>query len=286
MDNSGFGHGLAHDDEDLPSTDDPNTIVKAWTDDEPKEYDVKLEHMLQWQFEMAEILKLKPNPYLWQVRPENQIPQHLASQQMTPGVSDALAHFGRPTTDTVKLYTDLGARVAFDLKGAKALSDDTKRDLFLMLEASKPLNFGQNDALGGPWSEANDSYGGSKTQIPLYGHLRSEMTKSLKAVPIFVATPAKQSNLNDVLKMWNGGKPFEIHHVNYKAVHPELATDLDNLMLTQRSIREREDGPGQHELMHMVASGLSKDKFNVLAPQFTEIFVEWNNATINMDDGQ
>lgn len=277
MDNSGFGLGFEPDD-GLLSTDTPYAVAKEWSADEAPTDDPIVNEVLAWGAEMASILGLQPNPYLWQVRPENQIPLHQVTHALTPGVGEALASFGRPTTEIVKLYTDLGARVAFDLKSANALSADTERDLFLMLEASKPLNFGQNEALGRPWAAANESYGGSKKEIALYGHLRGEMTRSLKTVPIFVANPATQTNLNDVLKMWNGGKPFEIHHINYKAIHPELATELANLMLTQRSIRERVDGPGQHELMHLVASGLSKDKFNVLAPAFTDVFIRWSGA--------
>lgn len=277
MDNSGFGHGFGQDNE-LPSTDAPNAVAKEWSADEEVTDDPIVNEVLAWGAEMAGILGLSPNPYLWQVRAENQIPLHQVAHALSPGVGEALTSFGRPTTETVKLYTDLGARVAFDLKSAKALSPETEHDLLLMLEASRPLNFGQNEALGGPWTAANDSYGGAKTEIALYGHLRGEMTKSLKAVPIFVANPNTQTNLNDVLKMWNGGKPFEIHHINYKAIHPALATELANLMLTQRSVRESVDGPGQHELMHLVASGLSKDKFNVLAPQFTNVFLQWSSS--------
>jgi len=46
-------------------------------------------------------------------------------------------------------------------------------------------------------------------------------------------------------------------------------------MLTERSPRESTDGPGQHELMHMVASGRHTDKFNQLLPQYTTVYDDW-----------
>jgi len=63
--------------------------------------------------------------------------------------------------------------------------------------------------------------------------------------------------------------------VLFKAVHPEYANQVTNLMLVERSERESVFGPGQHELMHMVGTGRNPDKFRALLPQFSNAYENW-----------
>lgn len=185
-------------------------------------------------------------------------------------VQNILTHFGHPVQSVVKVYDDLASRVGFDIgKDRKGiLSSSTMADLNLHFEAAEPLHLGFNSFLNSAWTKNLDSYSGSKTGIPLYSVVRSGITKSFSAVPL------KKISLNDVLKQVSG-RPSEVHHLLFKAHYPSLATTPENLMLTERSPRESEFGPGQHELMHMVASGNHKDKFNELLPQYVTEYSTW-----------
>jgi hypothetical protein len=98
--------------------------------------------------------------------------------------------------------------------------------------------------------------------------MRSEMTHD------FRAELSSTTTLDEILKEVSG-RPFELHHLLYKALYPDYATSSSNLMLTGRSERESEFGPGQHELMHLVASGNNKDKFGQLLPQYKAEFEKW-----------
>jgi hypothetical protein len=205
------------------------------------------------------------NPYEWEVT-------GIGNNYVTPDVNiqNILDNFGHPTQSVVKLYDDLASRVGFDVgKNRKGTLDpSTIKDLHLHFEASKPLHLGQNDFLRSTWQDNLDSYTGSKTGIPLYSVERSQLTKD------FSTTKLGNASLNDILKGVST-RPFELHHLLFKAHHPDLATSPLNLMLTERSERESVYGPGQHELMHMVASGNHKDKFNELLPQYTDEYNKW-----------
>ena len=185
-------------------------------------------------------------------------------------MQDVLDHFGHPTSDVVKVYDDLASRVGFDVGKSRkgALTSSTISDLNLHFEASAPLHLGLNPYLHSAWTTNLDDYSGAKTGIPLYSVMRSELTKDFRAEMV------GKVDLNAVLKEVSG-RPFEVHHVLFKAHHPTFATKPQNLMLTERSPRESTDGPGQHELMHMVASGRHTDKFNQLLPQYTTVYDDW-----------
>jgi hypothetical protein len=117
--------------------------------------------------------------------------------------------------------------------------------------------------LNAAWTNNLNNYSGTKKEIPLYSVMRTGMTKDFKAEYVGA------SSLNEVLKEVSG-RPAEVHHLLYKAKHPGLANNTANLVLSQRSESEKRSGPGQHELMHLVASGHDDDKFNVLRPEFTD----------------
>lgn len=204
------------------------------------------------------------NPYEWDV---SGIGSYLTPD---PGVQRVLENFGHPTQSVVKTYDDLASRVNFDVgKGRKgSLDTSTIDDLHQMFDASKPLHMGFNPFLNAAWNNNLDDYSGFKTGIPLYGVMRSAITKD------FVGESLGSVSLNDVLKEVSG-RPSEIHHLLYKAHYPGLATTPENLMLTERSERESVFGPGQHELMHMVFSGQHKNKFNELLPQVVNAYDDW-----------
>jgi hypothetical protein len=201
------------------------------------------------------------NPYEWEIKTK-------ASYAVTyPNVQSILDNFGDPTTDVVKKYDDLASRVGSDAKGGK-LSDDTLSDLNWFFEAQTPLHFQFNDYLNAAWTGNLDNYSGFKKEIPLYSVMRSAITKDFKAKHM------STSDLNEVLKEVSG-RPAEIHHLLYKAKYPELATNTANLVLSHRSESEKRSGPGQHELMHIVASGQHNNKFNELLPEFTDAYKKY-----------
>lgn len=204
------------------------------------------------------------NPYEWDVT-------GIGSFATTDaGVQSILDHFGHPTQSVVKVYDDLASRVGYDVGKSRkgVLSSSTISDLHLQFEASEPLHLGLNPFLNSAWTGNLDDYTGSKTGIPLYSVMRSEITQDFKAELLGKVT------LNDVLREVSG-RPSEVHHLLFKAHYPKVATAPANLMLTERSERESVYGPGQHELMHMVASGHHKDKFNELLPQYVDEYNKW-----------
>jgi hypothetical protein len=207
------------------------------------------------------------NPYDWDVTG--------IGSYATPdtGVQDVLGHFGHPTQSVVKTYDDLASRVGFDVgKGRKGvLSSSTVSDLNQHFDASKSLHVGFNPFLNAAWTGNLASYGGAKTGIPLYSVMRSAITKDFKAESL------GNVQLDDILKQVSG-RPSEIHHLLFKAHYPGIATTPANLMLTERSESEKIAGPGQHELMHKVASGNHSDKFNELLPQYVATYNDWVKA--------
>jgi len=203
------------------------------------------------------------NPYEWRVKSINSF------QVSNPDVLSVLTSFGDPITDVVKIYQELGGRVRHDVEHNKGvLQVETSRDIELYLEASTPLHFEFNPYLHKTWSGNLTNYGGSKKDIALYGAMRSDLTKSLRQIAL------GDSTLDDVLKAVSG-RPAEVHHLLYKAKRPHLAEKTANLVLSQRSKREKEFGPGQHELMHIVSSGNAKDKFDVLLDVFEEKYKDF-----------
>lgn len=223
------------------------------------------------QYTLKEALKLatsgsktKSNQYDWEV-------QSLTSFVTTDvGVQSVLNTFGHPTQDVVKRYDDLASRVSFDIgkSGKGQLTSSTTNDLQLLFDAAKPLHVEFNPFLNAAWTGNLDNYGGSKTGIPLYSVMRTGLTGD------FRAEQSANVSLNDVLREVSG-RPFEVHHLLYKAHYPKIATSTGNLMLTERSESEARSGPGQHELMHMVAAGRDRNKFNVLVPQYVDEYSKW-----------
>jgi hypothetical protein len=203
------------------------------------------------------------NPYAWDV---TGIGSFLTTDT---DIQNILNNFGQPTQPVVKIYCDLGSRVAFDVAHNNGtLTASTSTDLDYMFDAMVPLYAGINSYLNTRWEENLENYAGSKTRIPLYSVMRSEMTHD------FRAELSSTTTLDEILKEVSG-RPFELHHLLYKALYPDYATSSSNLMLTGRSERESEFGPGQHELMHLVASGNNKDKFGQLLPQYKAEFEKW-----------
>lgn len=206
------------------------------------------------------------NPFIWDV---NGIGSYRTSDT---GVQDILSHFGHPTQSVVKTYDDLASRVGFDVTHNKGvLTTSTVDDLHKHFDASIPLHLGFNPFLKSAWTDNLESYGGAKKGIALYSVMRSSLTGDLQDELINNVT------LNDVLKAVSG-RPSEVHHLLFKAHYPDFATTTANLMLTERSESEKIKGPGQHELMHMVASGNNKDKFKVLLQQYVDEYVKWLKA--------
>ncbi len=208
------------------------------------------------------------NPFEWEVTTP------VSFHSTNTGLTSILNNYGKPTTTVIQKYTDLANRISYDVSHnlQKSLSSTTITDLHQVFEASKPLHFQSNPLLGDDWRKTLDDYSGSKTMIPLYGHMRSKTTAAWKQISVQGAT------LNDYLKQASG-RPAEIHHILYKAIYPTYANQTSNLMLSMRSAKESVDGPGQHELMHKVASGNSSDKFNVILPQFSSEYVSWFGKT-------
>lgn len=204
------------------------------------------------------------NPYLWEVTGIGTY--HTSDSDL----HEVTSNFGHPTTDVVKKYDDLASRVGTEVgKNRKGvLSDETAQEVVQTFEASMPLHFNFNGFLNDSWTTNLEAYSGSKRQIALYSVMRSQTTKDFTGVKVGTST------LNDILKAVSG-RPAEVHHILFKAIHPTLANQVTNLMLTQRSKRESEFGPGQHELMHMVASGNHDDKFRQLLPQYVKLYTDW-----------
>jgi hypothetical protein len=202
------------------------------------------------------------NPYEWEIESK-------ASYAVTdPNVQSILDNFGAPTTDVVKKYDELASRVGYEARQGGKLSQTTLSDVDSFFEAQRPLHFQFNDYLNAAWTDNLDNYSGSKKEIPLYSVMRSAITKDFKAEHMGT------SDLNAVLREVSG-RPAEIHHLLYKAKHPGLASNTANLVLSQRSESEKRSGPGQHELMHMVASGQHNNKFNELRPEFTDAYKKY-----------
>jgi hypothetical protein len=194
----------------------------------------------------------KSNTFTWEVKSK-------ASYQVADSnVQSVLTSFGDPTTDVVKKYDDLASRVRHDVDQNKGvLLKTTSDDLDLFFEATTPLHFQFNPYLYNAWTGNLDNYSGAKKEIALYSVMRSQLTNNLRQIALGSGT------LDSVLKEVSG-RPAEVHHLLYKAKRPKLADHTGNLVLSQRSQREKEFGPGQHELMHMVSSGKHSNKFDVL----------------------
>jgi len=148
------------------------------------------------------------------------------------------------------------------------LSDETRSDLHQVFEASVPLHFEFNPFLNSAWNGIINEYTGSKAAIPLYTVTRSALTNDFKTEFVQNVT------LNEVLKEVSG-RPFEVHHLLYKAHYPSLAATSGNLMLTERSESEAIFGPGEHELEHRVGSGNAKDKYKILLPEYVDEYNKW-----------
>ncbi|MDP5280612.1 DUF4157 domain-containing protein [Sphingomonas sp. DG1-23] len=174
----------------------------------------------------------------------------------------AMRNFGKPQQGVTKTYMDLAARIG---KGGKNPPQDVYDDLLKMLQAIGPLSFANTD-LGKIWQGNLNSYGGSKTGSALYSAIRSKMTASMKD-----EGTEDDETLNDLMRQVTG-RPFEVHHMLYKSLFQKFAVEIWNLVLAERSAKESRDGPGQHELFHLVASGNSTNKFAVMHDIFEPAF--------------
>jgi hypothetical protein len=209
-------------------------------------------------------LPMQTNPYEWEVVGVGNF------AVANPSIQSILENFGRPTSSVVKTYDDLASRIGYEAghNQAGALSASTVSDLKQVFDASGPLHMHLNPYLQTAWNENLAGYTGAKTGVPLYSVMRTAITGD------FLAEPVGNMWLNDVLKRVSG-RPFEIHHLLYKALYPTLSTNSANLMLAARSEKESVSGPGQHELMHRVTSGNHPDKFVTLLPQAIDVYNSW-----------
>jgi hypothetical protein len=183
----------------------------------------------------------------------------------TTGSSDldsAMRNFGKPQQGIIKTYMDLAARIG---KGGKNPPQDVYDDLLKMLQGIGPLSFAKTD-LGKIWQDNLGSYSGNKTGGALYSAIRSKLTTSMKD-----EGTDDDETLNDLMREVTG-RPFEVHHMLYKSLYQKFAVEIWNLVLAERSAKESRDGPGQHELFHLVASGNSTNKFAVLHDTFVPTF--------------
>ena len=213
------------------------------------------------------------NPYRWEGNVWH--PGSVTATSADPHLQAALNSYGRPTHHLVKLYEDLGNRIGADIKKNKGkLQPTTEADLQLAIDATRPLHFNFNQFLHDEWTVPLTSYGGAKTGAPLYTHNRGNLTTSFSNVKL-----DDNSILNAHLQVTgsaaHGPRKFEVHHLFYKSIHPDIATHPGNLMLVSRSQKESVFGPYQHELMHMVASGGDADKFDVLTRPFVDTYQDW-----------
>ncbi|WP_437983193.1 hypothetical protein [Sorangium sp. So ce117] len=239
------------------------SVVQQLHDDPSQHYSI--DQARQW----ATGVSTSSNPYEWDVTGTG------SYATTDTGVQDVLDNFGHPTQSVVKTYDDLASRVGYDVGTDRngVLTPSTISDLHQHFEASKPLHVAFNQYLNSAWTGNLGSYSGAKTGIPLYSVMRSGITKDFQAESLHNVT------LNDVLKQASG-RPPEVHHLLFKAHYPDIATTPANLMLTERSSREKDEGPGQHELMHQVASGNHKDKFKKLLPQYVAEYDKWVQTQI------
>jgi hypothetical protein len=195
------------------------------------------------------------NPYTYKLKNKIHIPLYNVND---PGLISLCQNYGVPGIDTIKVYIDLGCRVGYaQLHGNPA--GDVYTDVRLMLATNKPLHLISNPLLSQAWQRAHASYRGAKVGIALYTEVRKKLTHQLSALRVDDGVvqlyPALQAINN---------KPPEVHHLS------QIAVDPSNLFLLNRSQKETQLGPSQHELFHKVSSGNHRNKFRVIAPYFIQ----------------
>lgn len=207
-----------------------------------------------------------PNPYTWEVL------KKAAFTSADASIQSVVSNFGHPTRAVTAVYQTLGQRIAAAVKSKPnvLLDQDLVNEVYQVLDAQLPLHFGANPFLSGAWQKNLSDYSGSKEGTALYGVMRTKLTHDFREVH----GGGSSVDFSDVLHAVSG-RPPEAHHFLFKAIFGEHATRDINLGLTERSPRESEFGPGQHELMHYVASGANANKFKVLTMQFVHIYNEW-----------
>lgn len=204
------------------------------------------------------------NPYSWDVM------KQAAFTSADVIIQSIVKNFGHPTQAVTKIYMDLGDRIGKEVNGkpSAALSKGLVTEIYQVLDAQIPLHFGENPFLTSAWQGNLKAYKGGKKEKQLYAVLRTKLTKDLVGIKDSVG------DFNKILHAVSG-RPPEAHHFLFKAIYGKEATMHLNLGLVERSPREKDYGPGQHELMHYIASGASKDKFKVLTNQFTQVYNQW-----------
>ncbi|MCK5013315.1 MAG: hypothetical protein KAS66_05820 [Candidatus Omnitrophica bacterium] len=204
------------------------------------------------------------NPYIWEVK------KKAAFTSADVSIQSIVSNFGHPTQAVTAVYMDLGKRIGNAVKGKpkEPLSKELVAEVYQLLNAQIPLHFGDNPFLTPAWQGNLEAYTGQKSGKSLYGVLRSKLTGDLRGITNSVG------DFDAILKAVSD-RPPEVHHFLFKAIYGDEATMNLNLGLVERSPREKDYGPGQHELMHYIASGASKDKFKVLTQQFVDIYNQW-----------
>ena len=208
------------------------------------------------------------NPYTWEIK------DALVVDTNVDGLSELLANCGSPTAKVVKSYEELGARIGHSIEKWGTLIPDVRQDLYRMFEANRPLHLYYNEFLRKHWSASVAQYKGKQHGVKLYTYMRSKATKWLGSYSV------GETSLYEYLKEKTNP---EIHHMLYKAKFPNLAVQPTNLVLVGSNEKKKQCGPGQHELMHIVASGKHSDKLKVLLPAFVEAYLDWMEATVPAD---
>jgi hypothetical protein len=147
----------------------------------------------------------------------------------------------------------------------------------LAVDATRPLHFNFNQFLHAEWTGPLSRYSGGLIGEKLYQYNRGNLTTSFSNIRL-----SDSSILNEYLQVqatsYREPRRFEVHHLFYKSLYPEIATHQANLMLVSRSQSETEFGPYQHELMHHVASGGHPNKLKVLTRPFIDTYQDWASS--------
>ncbi len=133
------------------------------------------------------------------------------------------------------------------------------------LERHRGLHVGSVPALQEGWREIRDDYTGSKLGGPLYTHLRSGFKPVLDS-----------SDVDFKSSEFPRSYP-EVHHLLYKAIRPEYATEEWNLMVATRGNSKQE---GQHEgIFHKLSAAKMGGIYTTLVPAAERLLESWAGHT-------
>lgn len=129
------------------------------------------------------------------------------------------------------------------------------------LERHRGLHVGSVPALQEGWRGIRDDYTGSKLGGPLYTHLRSGFKPVLDSSDVDFKAPEFPRTYP------------EVHHLLYKAIRPEYATEEWNLMVATRGSSKQE---GQHEgIFHKLSAAKMGGIYTTLVPAAERLLESW-----------